>query len=52
MKKLEAIVRSERMPEIKEKLRQAGIEGMTISRFRMEQKEGTAPPMERTACGI
>jgi nitrogen regulatory protein P-II 1 len=31
MKKLEAIVRSERMPIIKEKLRQIGIGGMTIS---------------------
>ena len=31
MKKLEAIVRSERMPVIKEKLRQIGIAGMTIS---------------------
>lgn len=31
MKKLEAIVRSEKMPEIKEKLRQVGIGGMTIS---------------------
>ena len=31
MKKLEAIVRSEKMPEIKEKLRQVSIGGMTIS---------------------
>ncbi|HKU49801.1 MAG TPA: P-II family nitrogen regulator [Nitrososphaera sp.] len=31
MKRLEAIVRSERMPIVKEKLRQIGIGGMTIS---------------------
>lgn len=31
MKKVEAIVRSERMPVVKEKLRQMGIGGMTIS---------------------
>jgi nitrogen regulatory protein P-II 1 len=31
MKKLEAMVRPERMPVIKEKLRQIGISGMTIS---------------------
>ena len=31
MKKLEAIIRSERMPLVKEKLRQIGIGGMTIS---------------------
>ena len=31
MKKLEAIVRSERMPLVKEKLREIGIGGMTIS---------------------
>ncbi len=31
MKKVEAIVRSERMPVVKEKLRQIGIGGMTIS---------------------
>ncbi len=31
MKKLEAIVRTEKMPVIKEKLRQMGIGGMTIS---------------------
>ncbi len=31
MKKLEAIVRSEKMPVVKEKLRQLGIGGMTIS---------------------
>jgi nitrogen regulatory protein P-II 1 len=31
MKKVEAIVRSERMPVVKEKLRQLGIGGMTIS---------------------
>ena len=31
MKKLEAIVRPERLPVIKEKLRQIGIGGMTIS---------------------
>lgn len=30
MKRLEAIVRSERMPVVKEKLRQIGIAGMTI----------------------
>ena len=31
MKKLEAIIRSERMPIVKENLRQIGIGGMTIS---------------------
>jgi len=31
MKKVEAIIRSERMPVVKEKLRQMGIGGMTIS---------------------
>jgi nitrogen regulatory protein P-II 1 len=31
MKKVEAIVRAERMPIVKEKLRQMGIGGMTIS---------------------
>ncbi|HEU4605916.1 MAG TPA: P-II family nitrogen regulator [Nitrososphaera sp.] len=31
MKKVEAIIRSERMPIVKEKLRQMGIGGMTIS---------------------
>lgn len=31
MKKVEAIIRSERMPIVKEKLRQKGIGGMTIS---------------------
>ncbi len=31
MKKLEAIVRPEKMPIVKEKLRQLGIGGMTIS---------------------
>lgn len=31
MKKLEAIIRSERMPLVKEKLRQIGVGGMTIS---------------------
>jgi nitrogen regulatory protein P-II 1 len=30
MKKVEAIIRSERMPVVKEKLRQMGISGMTI----------------------
>src|SRR5918912_2030554 len=31
MKKVEAIIRSERMPLVKEKLRQIGVGGMTIS---------------------
>lgn len=31
MRKIEAIVRSERMPVVKEHLRQIGIDGMTIS---------------------
>jgi nitrogen regulatory protein P-II 1 len=31
MKKIEAIIRSERMPEVKEHLRQIGIGGMTVS---------------------
>jgi nitrogen regulatory protein P-II 1 len=31
MKKVEAIIRSERMPVVKERLRQMGIGGMTIS---------------------
>jgi nitrogen regulatory protein P-II 1 len=31
MKKLEAIIRSEKMPVVKERLRQMGIGGMTIS---------------------
>jgi nitrogen regulatory protein P-II 1 len=31
MKKVEAIIRAERMPVVKEKLRQTGVGGMTIS---------------------
>jgi nitrogen regulatory protein P-II 1 len=31
MKKIEAIIRTERMPEVKEQLRQIGIGGMTVS---------------------
>jgi nitrogen regulatory protein P-II 1 len=31
MKKIEAIIRAERMPEVKEQLRQIGIGGMTVS---------------------
>ena len=31
MKKVEAIIRAEKMPEVKEYLRQIGIGGMTVS---------------------
>ena len=52
MKKIEAVIRSESMPIVKEKLRQMKIGGMTISTVSGWSKQRTPLAMERSASHI